>query len=219
MQGNIQIRMIRKTVIALIALCFGLSSKGQNLSPQQVKSVFNGVDSLIRGYAKLGTLIEDGALKVPLDPTTNKYFLLFKDSFVNVYGDLLTEHNIEAVKDKKKPKLLPMPLKDYVIRNSMKFRYGMKVKIVNIDADINTMKNNTIKVLVEQDITGIKSKGKEVENQDTVVMMMEFKPDYSSAKILSIAATGLGGHMTITNADMDEIEAKKKAMKGASHKK
>ena len=101
----------------------------------------------------------------------------------------------------------------------MKFRYGMKVKIVNVDADINGMKNNTIKVLVEQDITGIKSKGKEVENQDTVVMMMEFKPDYSSAKILSIAATGLGGHMTITNADMDEIEAKKKAMKGASHKK
>ena len=219
MQGNIQIRMIRKTVIALIALCFGLSSKGQNLSPQQVKSVFNGVDSLIRGYAKLGTLIEDGALKVPLDPTTNKYFLLFKDSFVNVYGDLLTEHNIEAVKDKKKPKLLPMPLKDYVIRNSMKFRYGMKVKIVNVDADINTMKNNTIKVLVEQDITGIKSKGKEVENQDTVVMMMEFKPDYTSARILSIAATGLGGHMTITNADMDEIEAKKKALKGPSHKK
>ncbi len=211
--------MIRKTVIALIALCLGLSSKGQNLSPTQVKSVFNGVDSLIRGYSKLGTLIEDGALKVPLDPTTNKYFWLFKDSFVNVYGDLLTEHNIEAVKDKKKPKLLPMPLKDYVIRNSMKFRYGMKVKIVNVDADINGMKNNTIKVLVEQDITGIKSKGKEVENQDTVVMMMEFKPDYSSAKILSIAATGLGGHMTITNADMDEIEAKKKAMKGASHKK
>jgi hypothetical protein len=210
--------MSKKLLITLFLLSITTLSNAQHLAPYQVKLILNGTDSLIKKYAKLGTLIEDAQLKVAQDPTKNRYFELFKDSLVNVYGDLLTEHNIEAIKDGKKPKLLPMALKDYVIRNSMKFRYGMKVKIINVDPDLNGFKNNQLKVMVEQDITGIKSKGKEVENQDTVVFVIEFNPSYTVAKIASITATGLGGHMTITNADMDEIEAKKKALKPV-HKK
>ena len=156
--------------------------------------------------------MEDGQLKVS-DLGKSRYYSLFKDSFTNVYGDLMYERNAELIKDGKKPKLITIPLKEYVEKSSTKFRYGIKIKIVNFDADLKALKNNTIKVMLEQDLTGIKSKGKEVANQDTVAINIEFSQDYTKAKIAGIFPTGLGGHVTVKDADMDEIEAKKKAMK------
>jgi hypothetical protein len=210
--------MIRYTITTLCVLLAIVSCHAQSLSPSQVKQVFKGIDSVVTNYARLGSLLDPGQLKVS-ESAKLRYFELFKDSTTAVYGDLMNEHNLNLVKGGKAPKLNTMPLREYVAKVSMKFRYGMKIQVVNMDADLAGMKNNTIKVMIEQKVTGIKSKGLEVENHDTIAMNIEFRPNLSSPRIVSILPTGLGGAIDIGKADKQELQAiKPKQVKKTSKK-
>jgi len=195
----------------ILIICLGLLHQHVGYSqntPQQNRLIVNAVDSIVGAYTNYGTLLEPGMTKVT-DVSKKKYLSLFRDTLSTAYGDLLSEKNPELIKDGKKPKIVILPVNELVTRTSGKFRFGLKISIVNMEADLANIKNNTVRVLISQKITGIKSKGLEVENQDTIAMNIDFGPNYSDAKIKSIEATGLGGHIEVSDADKKELEALK----------
>src|SRR2546423_586149 len=100
---------MKRFLIIIALLCSYCGIQAQSLSPEETRAAMSSLDSLLTAYTTLGTLIEPGLYKVS-DPAKKQYLTLFKDTMVQVYGDLLAEHNAVLVKAGKNPKLVTVPV-------------------------------------------------------------------------------------------------------------